>query len=417
MIALKRSLIALILIAVALVTPAHARTKKAVGDPPSQDIIWGEQITLVPPDGAMGRYPRLVKIASGPHANDLLLFYQSAAMGGDFWMYRSRDLGHTWGEPVMVNRADKRWNFASCNVIQLQDGRLMMTMQRRAKGSNLGQDYYIDVKFSDDGGESWGEPVQAFQGANWEGRPFEVPNDQNGDGIRDIYLFYTQHVIRTDIDAGLASREGDNGRAVAWIASYDGGASWTDPNPERFTGRIIHRNFNEADGEPPTVQSGGGMPTPFLLPGDRVGFVAEEIGKNASPYLVANDPGDWDWTGPAFQGPWTSADYDGSADNAVYPQGKSNIWQVNTVEFGGAPYGTVLPDGRIAVSLNSAKRIKVWVGDRNGQGFQVQENPFGRDPSLYSFIEPISDGEILVGAGPVDGDDKFIYLRFGTIQP
>ena len=47
----------------------------------------------------------------------------------------------------------------------------------------------------------------------------------------------------------------------------------------------------------------------------------------------------------------------------------------------------------------------------------MQENPFGRDLSLYSFIEPISDSQILVGAGPVDGDDKFIYLRFGTIQP
>lgn len=87
------------------------------------------------------------------------------------------------------------------------------------------------------------------------------------------------------------------------------------------------------------------------------------------------------------------------------------------MEFGGAPYGTVLPDGRIAVSLNSAKRIKVWVGDRNGQGFQVQENPFDDSRALYSFIEPITDNEVLVGAGPADNGEKFIYLRFGTIQP
>ena len=303
MISLSNPLIALILAVSTLLTPAHARTKAVAGDPPSHDIVWGAQITLIPPDGAMGRYPRLVKIASGPHADDLLLFYQSAAKGGDFWMYRSRDLGQSWGDPVMVNRATKRWNYASCNVIQLQDGRLMMTMQRRAKGSNLGRDYCMDVKYSDDGGETWGEPVQVFQGANWEGRPFEVPNDANGDGIRDIYLFYTQRVIRTDIDASRASRSGDNGRAVAWIASYDGGASWTDPNPERFTGRLIHRNFKEADGQPPTGESGGGMPTPFLLPGDRVGFVAEEIGKATSPYLIANEPRRLGLERPGLSGP------------------------------------------------------------------------------------------------------------------
>jgi hypothetical protein len=379
-------------------------------------ITWGETITLTPPDGGMGRYPRLVKIEHGAHAGDLLLCYQSDAMGGDFFLYRSRDLGRSWDGPEMVNNANRTWNYASCNVIQLTDGRLLMSMQRRLKGSNLGQDYYMDVRFSEDGGETWGAPIEAFQGANWEGRPFEVPHDGNGDGINDIYLFYTQRVIDTQTEASRASREGDFGRAVAWVASYDGGATWTDPNPERFTGRIVHRNFDESRREAATDQSGGGMPTPFLLPNDRVGFVAEEIGKAASPYLVANDPGDWDWTGPAFQGPWTSADYDGSNDDAVYPLDPDNIWRVNTLEFGGAPYGTVLPDGRIAVSVNSAKVIKVWVGDENGKGFRLQDNPFGNKRAFYSFIEPISDSEILVGAGPVEAGESFIYLRVGHIR-
>ena len=31
-------------------------------------------------------------------------------------------------------------------------------------------------------------------------------------------------------------------------------------------------------------------------------------------------------------------------------------------EFGGAPYGVILPDGRIAVATNSNKPIKVWIG-------------------------------------------------------
>ena len=58
MIFLRFSLIALTLAAAFLLTPAQARTKAVADVPPSHDIIWGAQITLIPPDGAMGRYPR-----------------------------------------------------------------------------------------------------------------------------------------------------------------------------------------------------------------------------------------------------------------------------------------------------------------------------------------------------------------------
>ena len=391
-------------------------TSLPAADPALQAIVWGETIRLEPPEGGIGRYPRLLHIRQGKHAGDLLLFYQSGQMGGDFGMYRSPDNGHTWSGAEIVNRATRDWNFASCNVIQLQDGRLMMSMQRRVRGSNLAKDYYIDIRYSDDGGESWGAPEPAFQGANWEARPFEVPHDANGDGIPDIYLFYTQFVVPTDLSDAVASRDDDYGLSVAIIASYDGGRSWDNLNDQRYTGRIIHRNYQEQPGLPPDAGSGGGMPTAFLLPGDRVGFVAEEILKANSPYVVANDPGDWDWTGPAFQGDWTDANYDGRADNRIYPDNPANLWRVNQLEFGGAPYGVVLPDGRIAVSTNSNKRIKVWVGDENARGFVQQVPPFGTDRAFYSFIEPISPREVLVGAGPTDETEAFIYLRRGTLQ-
>ena len=84
MISLGNPLIALTLAAATLLSPAHARTKAVAGAPPSRDIVWGEQITLVPPDGAMGRYPRLVKITSGPHADDLL---QENPFGRDLSLY------------------------------------------------------------------------------------------------------------------------------------------------------------------------------------------------------------------------------------------------------------------------------------------------------------------------------------------
>ena len=416
---LRRAGWAVALAAVAMMSLGDAAQAKVRKTKTGYDgsIVWGARIDLVPPEGGMGRYPRLVKVTQGDAAGDLLLFYQTVATGGDFWMYRSRDAGRSWQGPQKVNAAGNGWNYASCNVIQLDDGRLMMSMQRRKRGSNLGKDYFIDVKYSDDGGASWGQPTEVFQGANWEARPIQVPNDANGDGINDIYIYFTQHVIPTDVPEDVASREDDYGRAVAWFASYDGGKTWGDPNTQRFTAQIIHRNFQEAKGKDATDYSGGGMPTPFVLPGPRIAFVAEEIEKAHSPYVVASDPGDWDWTSTAFQGAWTSANYDGMRDDRVYPQGGSNIWRVNDTEFGGAPYAAALPDGRIAVAVNSKKRINVWLGDTSAHNFVKQEPPFGDDRALYAFVEPISASEVLVGAGPVEEPDAFIYLRIGKIAP
>lgn len=399
----------------AAMAPAEARTKAIADVPPSHDIIWGDQITLIPPDGAMGRYPRILVLNQGPGKGDILLTYQTEEHSGDFMMYRSSDKGRTWGEPSLINRMKPGWDYASCNVIQLEDGRLLMAMQRRVEGSNLGKDFYMDVKFSDDEGATWSKPSQVFQGANWEGRPFEVPNDLNGDGTRDIYLFFTQRVIDTKTPARKASRRNDYGRAVAFIASYDGGATWVNRNDERFTGAIIHRNYLEGPKMEATDASGGGMPQPFLLPNNRVGFVVEELGKKESPLIIANDPGDWDWTGPAFQGPWTSADYDGMTDNNVYPKPRENVWAAQDIEFSKAPYVAALPDGRYVMVSQTPQIIRVWVGDKQARNFRPQELPFAMNEAVFPAIEPISDSEVLVAGGSYLPGDNFIYLRIGKI--
>lgn len=394
---------------------AEAKPKTIAKVPPSHDILWGERITLHPPQGAMGRYPRILVLNQGPRAGEILLSYQTGEHAGDFMLYRSADQGRSWQGPGLIHRQPEGWATASCNIIQLSDGRLMMSIQRRVAGSNLGRDFYIDVKYSSDDGLTWTEPEQVFQGANWEGRPFEVPNDLNGDGIRDIYLFFTQRVIDTKTPAKKASRRDDFGRAVAFIATYDGGATWVNQNPERFTGRIIHRSYLEGPKMEATDASGGGMPQPFLLPGDRVGFVAEELGKRESPLIVATDPGDWDWQGAAFQGPWTSADYDGVADDNVYPLPARNTWAPQDIEFSKAPYVAALADGRYVMASQTPQIIRVWVGNEQAQDFRPQELPFDMDEAVFPAVEPISDTEILVAGGSYLPSDNFIYLRIGRI--
>lgn len=385
---------------------------------PAGNIVWGKTITLTPPNGAMGRYPRLVRVTQGAHAGDLLLTYQTGLVGGDFMMYRSSDNGASWGEPVRINTATTQWDFASCNIIQLTDGRLLMTLQRRVPQAQLGRDFYMDVRFSADGGETWSAPQQVFQGANWEGRPMEVPHDANGDGIRDIYLFYTQRVIDTRIAEEKATRLNDHGRAIAFIASYDGGKTWVDSNPERFTGQIIHRNYDaKASRQSEADRSGGGMPQPFLLPGDRVGIVVEELDKRQSPMIVANDSGDWDWQGADFKGPWTSADYTPNGDTHVYPTSPDNAWPAEPQAFGKGPYASVLTDGRVVMASRNEGAVSVWLGDKNARNFKYQGLPFDTEPSAFPFIEPLGGDQILVAGGSESEKDNFILLRFGTIKP
>lgn len=378
-------------------------------------IVWGDRIDLTPPAGG-GAYPRLVKINAGPGAGDLLLTYQSGFLGGDIWMDRSHDGGHTWAAPEVVNARAGKWKYANCNIIQLDDGRLMMTFQRRDRSSALAKDYYIDVRYSSDGGKTWTQPAQVFQGMNWEGRPIQVPHDANGDGNNDIYIFFTQQTVPTNVPADQASKKIANGVGVAWIASYDDGKTWTDPNSERFTGRIVHRDFMEPAGKAPDPRSAGGMPSPFLIGSDRIAFVSEDIGKAHSPYIVAADPGDWDWTGAAFKGAWTSADYDGSADNKVYPSTAANQWLVSKNTFAAAPFAANLADHRVVISATAKKHVVVWIGDTSGRNFVAQAMPFDEPMNFFSFVEPISDNQIIVGAGPGGDKDSFVHLRIGTIK-
>lgn len=419
----RAALLAMLLAAGTVLTAGAALAEaKFMGSlaalPPGKDITWGKTITLTTPDGTIGRYPRLVKVASGNHAGDLLLSYQTAKNTGDFMMYRSSDKGQSWTGPTKINDDTDQWDFASCNIIQLKDGRLLMTMQRREHGSNLGGDYYIDVRYSSDGGDTWSKAEQVFQGANWEGRAMQVPHDANGDGIDDIYLFFTQRIIETTLAADKAKRAGDNGRGVSYIVTYDGGKTWIDPNPERYTGKMIHRNFDlrKGIGKKEDGRSGGGTPQPFLLPNNRVAFVVEEANMKQSPFIVANDSGDWDWKGADFQGPWTSADYQGKGDRNTYPSSPENAWPAEIGSFGNGPYASVLADGRVIMASRNEKVVSVWLGDKTAHNFKLQELPFARTLAAYPFIEQLDGNQILVAGGAQTEGENHILLRFGTVN-
>ncbi len=292
-----------------------------------------------------------------------------------------------------------------------------MTLQHRLKGvTNNAKNYFIDTRYSSDGGYTWSVPRSVFQGLHWEARPMQVPHDANGDGNNDIYIFLTQVIVPTTLPADQANATTSNGVGVAWIASYDNGKTWTNPSTERFAAKIIHRNYAEPSGVSADYKSAGGMAAPFMIGRDRVAFVAEEINKVESPYIVATDPGDWDWNGAAFTGPWTSVDYDGTNDANVYPHSDTNAWVVSPGTFGAGPFAATLSDGRILMAAGSDRLIAVWVGDETGHNFIAQPIPFSVPAGIWPFIMPISDTQIIVAAGSGTSSKHFVNVRLGTIK-
>ena len=219
------------------------------------------------------------------------------------------------------------------------------------------------------------------------------------------------------------------GRAIAYIVSYDNGVTWQTNSTERFSGRIIHRNYNGQS------DSQGGMPTMVELPNHRIAVVAEAPKGSTiafASWVTASDPYDYDFDN--IQGDWCSVDYkvdisqasyDGDgyvipsgvtliADPNVYPNKAQNLWKMSSV-FGNAPFTCVLPNGRIAYSQNSSQKIRVFVADVNGKNSVEVARPFSNDYStFYSSIIPISDDMVLVTAHDYT-DCSQIHLNRGII--
>lgn len=124
------------------------------------EIAWLDMTKINVP---YAKYLRMVKITQGKHAGELLVTYQDRAHGGNFWGIRSKDGGLTWSSPKILLKWNAKWlpdkhdwsmAIANCNIIQLDDGRLMMVHQERGPGIaayNTG----IKVRYSSDGGETW----------------------------------------------------------------------------------------------------------------------------------------------------------------------------------------------------------------------------------------------------------------------
>jgi|GEM_PF-2130006 len=393
-------------------------------------ISWEGAVTI---DTPYSKYIRTCKIERGPAAGDILLTYSDRQHGGNIWMIRSNDLGINWSAPVKLvaspRLSDGEYVF-NANMIQLQDNRLMLCYQHRWDPGTIATKSYTGIRYSSDGGYTWTEEQQTPTTCVWEARPIQVYNDINADGNNDIYIYYTQEVNPTYYRPEYSTQEYSIGRAIAYIVSYDNGVSWQTNSNERFSGRIIHRNYNGQN------KSQGGMPTMVELPDHRIAVVAEAPNGSTiafASWVTASDPHDYDFDN--IQGAWSSVNYKVNIQNAVYdgdgyinpssvtlltdpnvyPNNVNNLWKMSTV-YGNAPFTCALPNGLIAYSQNSNQKIRVFVANAYGKNSVEITRPFSNDfNTFYSSIIPISDNMVLCTAQDYDTNSK-IYLNRGYIN-
>lgn len=392
-------------------------------------ITWETPRTI---DTPYSKYIRTCKIERGPSAGDILLTYSDRQHGGNIWMIRSSDFGENWSDPVKILQspkiADGEYIF-NANMIQLQDDRLMLCYQHRWDPGTIATKSYTGVRYSSDGGDTWTNEQKTPNTCVWEARPIQVNHDKNGDGHDDIYIYYTQEVNPTFYRPEHCTQEYSVGRAVAYVVSYDNGVTWQTNSLERFSGRIIHRNFNGQG------SSQGGMPTIIELPNHRIAVVAEAPNGNDiafASWVTVSDPNDYDFDN--IQGSWSSVDYNVDISHAsydvngyvvpssvtltpdpnVYPNKPQNLWKMSSV-YGNAPFTCVLPNGRIAYSQNSNQKIRVFVADVDGKNSIEVARPFSNAyATFYSSIIPISDNMVLVTAHDYT-DNSRIHINRGTI--
>lgn len=151
------------------------------------------------------------------------------------------------------------------------------------------------------------------------------------------------------------------------VASFDNGATWTNFSNERYTARMLLRDYNEERAGNNFCGSGGGMPTPFLTEDNRLGFIAESIERKVSPWIVIAPADDYTFESSYFEGNWQTANYNGLGDNNVYPLSTTVRWALTREHTGGAPFALKLSNGKIAFSYNSGKKIYCWVADKNAK--------------------------------------------------
>jgi hypothetical protein len=210
-------------------------------------------------------YPRGKVLSNG----DILLGYHHGAGHGEYGesvtLRRSRDGGRTWIQTHDIERPGdpQFWGFSNIDFVELGDGRLILVTAARGKALPE-KDVFLSecerselrIRFSEDYGVTWSEPVGIARGRGrvWEPSVVRLPNG-------DLEIYYA-------CEAPDLLREGRLDQRIEVIRSTDNGRSWDTP-----------LEVSQHPG------ARNGMPAAIVLSNGRVACAQEMVREKYSPVI------------------------------------------------------------------------------------------------------------------------------------
>ncbi|MDR1720108.1 MAG: hypothetical protein LBR67_08350 [Dysgonamonadaceae bacterium] len=321
-------------------------------------------------------YPRVKKMANGRY----ILFYHNNQIGADSYYVRSSDL-LTWtgGDRVFArysiidqSGASNERRFSNCNGLVLANGDVLAVASYRANANykTLKKDNGLILRRSTDNGETWSNPVEIYQGTNWEPHLLQLPSGE-------IHCYFTES--RTDI--------ADYNSGVGLIISNDNGYTWT-PSFGNEPYRVIRKKFGEKDGVGLFTDQ---MPGVIKLNNSNQLVAALETYYDGVYYHISmaysDNNGQW---------PHLTINEEGPADRH------------NFIYLGAAPSLAQFPSGETLLSYNASSRFTLRLGDATARTFGEAYDPFPKT-GYWGTLEPIDAHQII---GSMHTSGALMLARF-----
>lgn len=368
---------------------SSSNEKHSEPNPEEIPIIW-DQSTLTKVYDGQAFYPRIIRLQD----DTLMGAFESQ---GSVLVTKSDDEGRTWGEPTEVASSNNGINASVPELIQLQNGNIILAYNTRPPQNNQDTErrFGIKIKISEDNGETWGEEKNIYEGGfEWNRGVWEPAMIQLTDG--EIQLFFANEYPYVDSED----------QEISMVRSQDDGENWSDP--ETISYREGHRD---------------GMPVPLILQDGKGIAVAIEdnglYGDTFKPAII--------WTPMAEY--WSEV-ISGNSQNRWGALSEEH--QIAPAKYGGAPYLRQLPTGETVLSFQSNEgrsgdwtnsTMMVALGDNEAKNFSTLTEPFdvpdGRS-AMWSSIFIKNDTTITAvsstNAYSNSGQSEF-YIIDGYIVP
>ncbi|WP_222867679.1 sugar-binding protein [Sphingobacterium phlebotomi] len=325
------------------------------------------------------RYPRIKKLANGTY----ILFFHNApqsigascdyAVSNDLVTWTSKGKIYQNYEIVDSHGEDNERRFATCDALVLANGDILAVASFRANRGYREKplDAGLVLRRSTDHGQTWSEPIEIYQGVNWEPYLLELPSGE-------IHCYFT--------DSDRTSDHGtDTGTAM--VVSNDNGNNWTpsfgsDPYYVLRTKHIIDGGtyFNNQ------------MPSVIKLNNSNELAAALEanIGGYHISFAYSGEDGQWEHL---------SKDEEGPADR-------------NDLAFSGsAPYLRQFPSGETILSYNHNSRFHLKMGNAQARAFGENYSPSVFTGGYWGSLE-VEDSHQIIGVMPNTGEKEITLAKF-----